>query len=270
MDMFSPRQLLAMATITEELRNLREEIVSTEGEDVGEATLHLLAFIVDKFVNYNSNLCSWHAPRAVMRSVFDRHDFSFKITFAEMAPCGSSTGFRWATSNVIEAYEELAKLASSRDRKGVQLSKGSATSLPTIASASLEAVVVDPPYDDNVQYSELAEVLQASKGSISTMTRMLIQIGLIERISLPGDRRDYFQIKPNAWSQMTKQRLAQITAFRELAEKGLDLLKNASPHQQQRLQEMRDIHAFLEREMPRLDERWEIEQKQRLRQELHP
>ena len=33
----------------------------------------------------------------------------------------------------------------------------SATSLPAVPTASLAAVVVDPPYDDNVQYSELAD-----------------------------------------------------------------------------------------------------------------
>lgn len=113
-------------------------------------------------------------------------------------------------------------------------------------------------------HGELAEVLQASKGSISTMTRLLIQIGLIERISLPGERRDYFQIKSHAWSQMTKQRMAQITAFRQLAEKGLKLLQETPPRLKQRLEEMRDIHAFLERELPLLDERWELEQKQRV------
>jgi DNA-binding transcriptional regulator GbsR (MarR family) len=127
-------------------------------------------------------------------------------------------------------------------------------------------LISNPPQQS---HSEIAEVLQASKGSISTMTRLLIQIGLIERVSLPGERRDYFQIKPNAWSQMTKQRMAQITAFRQLAEKGLDLLKDTSPRLQQRLQEMRDIHAFLERELPLLDERWEAEQKQRFLRETH-
>ncbi|MBF2002871.1 MAG: MarR family transcriptional regulator [Synechococcales cyanobacterium C42_A2020_086] len=123
----------------------------------------------------------------------------------------------------------------------------------------------NPPYQS---HSELAEVLQASKGSISTMTRLLIQIGLIERVSLPGERRDYFQIKPNAWSQLTKQRMAQIATFRQLAERGLDLLKDASPRQRQRLQEMRDIHAFWERELPLLDERWEQEQKQSASQQF--
>jgi DNA-binding transcriptional regulator GbsR (MarR family) len=125
-------------------------------------------------------------------------------------------------------------------------------------------LISNPPQQS---HSELAEVLQASKGSISTMTRLLIQIGLIERVSLPGERRDYFQIKPNAWSQMTKQRMAQITAFRQLAEKGLDLIKDTPSPLQQRLQEMRDIHAFLERELPLLDERWELEQKQSMMHE---
>lgn len=115
-------------------------------------------------------------------------------------------------------------------------------------------LVSNPPHQSP---GELAEVLQASKGSISTMTRLLVQIGLIERISLPGQRRDYFRIKLNAWSELTNQRLAQITAFRQLAERGLQLLQEEPPQSRQRLEEMRDMHAFYEQEFPRMLERWE-------------
>ncbi|MCU0569164.1 MAG: MarR family transcriptional regulator [Oculatellaceae cyanobacterium Prado106] len=118
-------------------------------------------------------------------------------------------------------------------------------------------LIAEPPYQSN---TDLAEGLHASKGSISTMTRMLIQLGLIERVSLPTERRDYFQIKPHAWSQMTRQRMAQITAFRQLAQRGLDMLATEPPHIKRRLQEMHDIHAFLEKELPLLDERWKEEQ----------
>ncbi|MBD3881476.1 MarR family transcriptional regulator [Phormidium tenue FACHB-886] len=121
-------------------------------------------------------------------------------------------------------------------------------------------LISDPAQQSN---AALAEVLQASKGSISTMTRFLIQLGLIERVSLPGDRRDYFQIKDHAWSQLTKQRLVQIGAFRQLAERGLELLKQAPPQHRRRLQEMRDIHDFWERELPLLDQRWDHEQEKR-------
>lgn len=156
-DMFSARQLLGMGVLVEELRGLRAAIVQKEGEERGGAVEHLLAFALDKFLNYNSVLASWHAPRSVMRSVFDRHDFAWKSTFAEMAPCGSGSGVDWAIDNVLDSWEKLARLPRSDAAGTVRISLGSATSLPGLADGSVSAVVVDPPYDDNVQYSELAD-----------------------------------------------------------------------------------------------------------------
>lgn len=125
-------------------------------------------------------------------------------------------------------------------------------------------LISNPPHQS---LNELAEILQASKGSISTMTRLLIQISLIERISLPGQRRDYFRIKLNAWSQLAEQHLAQIIAFRKLAERGLELFEDEDPLRQ-RLEEMHDVHAFLERELPILNRRWEEERKENV--QSHP
>lgn len=115
-------------------------------------------------------------------------------------------------------------------------------------------LISKPPHQSP---GELAEVLQASKGSISTMTRLLEQLGLIERVSLPGQRRDYFRIKLNAWSELSKRRMDQITAFRTLAERGLTLLQGEPLELTQRLQEMHDIHAFFEAEIPLMLDRWE-------------
>lgn len=131
--------------------------------------------------------------------------------------------------------------------------------LPRMAGRILGWLLIsNPPYQSP---SELAEVLQASKGSISTMTRLLTQLGLIERTSLPGHRRDYFRIKPNAWAELTKQRITQITTFRELAAQGLKLIDGSAPQLRQRLEEMHDIHAFLEQELPLMMERWEQQQR---------
>ena len=41
--------------------------------------------------------------------------------------------------------------------KRISLTKGSATNLVEISDKSLSAVIVDPPYADNVQYSQLAD-----------------------------------------------------------------------------------------------------------------
>ncbi len=124
-------------------------------------------------------------------------------------------------------------------------------------------LISDPPHQST---DELAEALLASKGSISTMTRLLIRVSLIERFSLPGVRRDYFRIRLGASHQLLKDSLAQTTAFRQLMERGLELTEGKAPLTRQGLEEMHDMYAFFEREFPALVERWEQEREKRREQ----
>lgn len=156
-DMFSPRQLLGMAVLVEELRRLRPEIEKKEGQEHADAVEHLLALALDKYANWNAILSSWNVLARTVRSVFDRHDFSFKPTFSEMAACGAGGGFNWALDNTIEAWRQVALLPRAREVFSVRATLGSATQLPFLTNGSVTAVVVDPPYDDNVQYAELAD-----------------------------------------------------------------------------------------------------------------
>jgi len=156
-DMFSPRQLLCMGVLVEELRRLRTEIIQSEGKDLGEAIVHMLSMVLDKFLNHNCSLTRWENTRAVIKSKMDRHDYSFKATFAEMAPCNAGVGLAWALDNVLDAYEDICKLPRHPNARPAEITMGSATRLPHIADKSITAVVVDPPYADNVQYSELAD-----------------------------------------------------------------------------------------------------------------
>ncbi|MFZ2055382.1 MAG: DUF1156 domain-containing protein, partial [Candidatus Aminicenantales bacterium] len=156
-EMFSPRQLLAMGILVEELKNLHPEIIKAEGKDRGEAVVHLLAFVIDKFSNFNDILSSWSIGTKTIRGIFDRHDFSFKSTWAEMAPCNAGSGLDWAIDNVLEAYEDISDFSKHDDASPVEISLGSATNLSHISEKSIITVVVDPPYADNVQYSELAD-----------------------------------------------------------------------------------------------------------------
>src|SRR5262245_10612167 len=52
-------------------------------------------------------------------------------------------------------------------------------------------LVCDPPEQSA---EELARSIQASRASVSTMSRLLIQTGLIERQVFPGKRHDLFRI----------------------------------------------------------------------------
>ena len=127
--------------------------------------------------------------------------------------------------------------------------------LPRMAGRVLGAILLGPA--DGLTAAELAETLQASKGSISNMTQLLIHYRFIERTARAGDRRDRFVLKSGAWARMMLWRVELLQRLQELAADGLELLGpegNPEP-----LREVRDMYAFLERELPRLFDRWEEE-----------
>ncbi|MEZ4636017.1 MAG: transcriptional regulator [Caldilineaceae bacterium] len=122
-------------------------------------------------------------------------------------------------------------------------------------------LICDPPEQT---MTDLTEALQASKSSISTGTRTLIQFGFIERISLPGERKDYYRLLPHLWSRVLGAKRNQFTDFLQLAERGLALLPESNAQRRERLAEMYDLYAFMEREYPKLLQRWEAERDQRV------
>jgi DNA-binding transcriptional regulator GbsR (MarR family) len=114
-------------------------------------------------------------------------------------------------------------------------------------------LVCDPPHQSAEQ---LAEGLQASSGSVSTTARLLIRMGFVERVGLPGDRKAYYKLRPDAWGASLEQSQAEMSGFRALAEKGLTAIGDASDSRRRRLEEMRELFAFVEAEFPALVERF--------------
>lgn len=110
---------------------------------------------------------------------------------------------------------------------------------------------------------ELATALHASRGAISTTVRQLVDVGLVERVRFPGERRDYFQTTPGAWMQIMRPGMARYAQLRHLAERGLVLLGDQPPENRLRLAAMRDFCIFVEERLPALFAEWEAQQRER-------
>jgi len=159
--MFTPRQLLTAATAVQELRSVVAEARIEIGEDKARAIGLYLALAVDKSVDYNGMLSSWHATRTTVRNVFDRHDFSFKWSFAEFD--GAHALLPWALNQVVDAYRGIAELTRRPAELGSKSTGSSA--VVTLGSSialdqptgSVSHVITDPPYFDNVMYGECAD-----------------------------------------------------------------------------------------------------------------
>lgn len=163
-DLFSPRQLLALCTYLEAYHEVAGEVRARLPEERARAVLTYLAFVLDKCLNYNSRLCVWHAARASMANTFDRHDFSFKWSYGEFD--AARMLLPWALDQVVDAYRGLARLsgepahrlfALSGPRAPVRVRYGNAANMAEVPSGSIHAIVVDPPYYDNVMYGELSD-----------------------------------------------------------------------------------------------------------------
>jgi DNA-binding transcriptional regulator GbsR (MarR family) len=109
---------------------------------------------------------------------------------------------------------------------------------------------------DHQSAEDLAEVLQMSRGSISTATRSLIRMASVERQTIRGDRRTYYRIRPGAWTTVFEQQTRHSIRLRELARQGLELLDGEPSQRQDRLQELHKLTSFYEREFLALLARW--------------
>ena len=120
----------------------------------------------------------------------------------------------------------------------------------------------DPPEQSA---AELAHTLQASKGSISTATRVLLRMGLVERLRVRGERFDRFRALPDAWDEYL-WRDEQFEAPRRVLRIGLQALADEKPARRERLEQMDQIYAWWQRRLPQLREEYMAERtKARLR-----
>ncbi len=75
-------------------------------------------------------------------------------------------------------------------------------------------MICDPPEQSS---ANLRDSLDASAGSVSNTTRDLMQIGMVDRVTFPGDRSSYFRLHEHAWIQVMQGRLEAIRGLHQLA-----------------------------------------------------
>lgn len=181
-DLFSPRQLYCHCTSVEVFRELLKEEEAKPGfGEVQKAAFAYLALALDKLLNYNSRMSVWMPTREVVANTFNRHDFAFCWSHAEMAPLIVGLGYDWAIEQTGKSLAELIGLlhpeldakklkkqttqqlsmldapVAQKKQASVCLTCQSGDALYHIADHSIDAVVMDPPYYDNVMYAELSD-----------------------------------------------------------------------------------------------------------------
>ena len=151
--LFTPRQMLCLLTFAASLREAQKEmqIVHHAVEQV-KALSTILGAIVDRLADFNSSLCvfNYTGGRGVVHT-FGRQALPMVWDFAETNPFNPD-GASW-----VSGIEDVpAGLRDGDSPNPAVVLRGSATALPW-PEDSIDAVITDPPYYDNVDYSKLSD-----------------------------------------------------------------------------------------------------------------
>ena len=103
--------------------------------------------------------------------------------------------------------------------------------------------------------TDLSEGLAVSPAAVSGAIHLLAQAGLVERVPVPGSRRQHFRLAGDTWTGAGAVKQEVFVALQGLAADGLGVVPADGPASA-RLAEMRDFYAFLAGEMPALLARW--------------
>lgn len=96
-----------------------------------------------------------------------------------------------------------------------------------------------------MSFGELADRLDVSRGSISTNTRLLVNLGVIERTTKAGSRQDHFQIRPQPYLHLLEGHLQRLRSGRELIDETRKNLPADWTGAHTRLEELNRFHEFL-------------------------
>jgi putative DNA methylase len=157
--MFTPRQLTALVTLSEAVRNISTDVVrgavasgmsKSDSEEYAKSIITFLTLAIDRCASFNNRFCRWNGNQTVF--IFTRQaipmlwDFSEANIMGERAVC-------WHTAYNICA-DAVATIASN-DKTPASASQIDAASGANGIGNLL--VSTDPPYYDNIGYAALSD-----------------------------------------------------------------------------------------------------------------
>ncbi|MGN7779301.1 DUF1156 domain-containing protein [Mycolicibacterium sp. 22603] len=148
-DLFSPRQLLALTTFSDLVKEVRTKVVEDGGSSAcADAVATYLGLVVSRCADYWSSICSWHNTGEKLRNVFGRQAIPMTWDYTETMPFSESSGGYSGQLNWVAKVIDCLPATES-----------AAVDQADAAIRNYSGVVVstDPPYYDNIGYSDLSD-----------------------------------------------------------------------------------------------------------------
>jgi putative DNA methylase len=152
--LFVPRQALALIVLTKWVHAAFESMRRTRyNPETARAVCTYLGLLVSRTADWNSTLTHWTPQGEKLGPTFTRMALPMVWDFVEIAPLNKVSG---SVSEALQRMVEAIRSCTKTGSRPADANRGSATLLP-LENGSLDTVISDPPYYDNVPYSDLSD-----------------------------------------------------------------------------------------------------------------
>ena len=165
-ELFNDRQKLEIITLIEKLKLNYENIIDYcekilslahvekfQAKELAKAIMGYISLIISRHSSYNSNVCWWEPIGERSFNIFGRPAISIAWDYSEQNPFEILTG-NWESQRDLTV--EIINQLSFNLNADSNIWMGSATKID-IPSNTIDAIITDPPYYDNVPYSVLSD-----------------------------------------------------------------------------------------------------------------
>jgi len=214
--LYNPRQLLAIAKLSKIVAETAEKLASKNGE-FGAATALYLALALDKIIDYNTIATHWQGTgfkTGIAHTLRGESTLDFRKEYCEIKRVDEA--LMWALEPNIAESGSLAKTTggvlpvlrflcdefrNSGVGNNVDVYSGDATQLSTILQPnSVDVINVDPPYFEQVIYSDRSEFFWV------VLRRALAPV--LELLFKPG-----LKLSNWSWTNPTVPRDREVVAY---------------------------------------------------------
>lgn len=157
-DMFNSRQKLSLLCLIEAIDQVRNDIKNAGySEENTNIITTYLGIILSRCTDFSNTFCEWHNTWQMTAHIFSRPAIPMKWNYSELnlwAPMLTGT---WSsmTRVVSQSVEMLCKNKEILKRTPqIKITNSSATKL---LDYKMDYIITDPPYYDNVPYSDLSD-----------------------------------------------------------------------------------------------------------------
>jgi adenine-specific DNA methylase len=157
-DVYSPRQLASHAAYLKGFNEVKPDIVDNYSEEKAKLILSVLSFISVKLIQRNSRLNAITPDYGSPNDMLGNNGYFFKWSFGESNLMTGTYSYQSEADNIIDGYEQTAQYVEHTTNTST-VSQQDASDL-SIDDDSIQSVVIDPPYGDNIMYAEMADAFQ--------------------------------------------------------------------------------------------------------------